>query len=232
MFSHFKGIFTGSPAEPKLAPRGKTVRGDYENLVPLVENDINQTKILLNKYQKHSLFNKLFHLMESNHMMERNDLENPQHQKQKKEYYSKLFTLLKKHLEEYTNLLETFQNNYVHSLYEDNLMNYKSSKSSRSNSVFSLKPSIVSSIEESERPSLEEELDSPEHLLDPISFELFTDPVITPSGITYERSHLLDHLKTRGKFDPITRQELTEDQLYPNLIMKDTIEAFRKETGV
>ncbi|RCK56692.1 E3 ubiquitin-protein ligase CHIP [Candida viswanathii] len=145
------------------------------------------------------------------------------------EYYSDLFALLKVHLEEYSNLLDTFQNNYVHSLYEDNLMNYKLSKPSRSNSVFSSKPSIASSTQETERPSLDD--DAPEHFLDPISFELFTDPVITPSGITYEKSHLIGHLKTRGKFDPITRQELTEGQLYPNLIMKDAIEAYRKETG-
>ena len=77
-------------------------------------------------------------------------------------------------------------------------MNYKISKSSRSNSVFSSNPSLAASVQETERSSLEldDDEEAPEYLLDPISFELFTDPVITPSGITYEKSHLLDHLKT------------------------------------
>ena len=48
---------------------------------------------------------------------------------------------------------------------------------------------------------------------------MFTNPVITPSGITYENSYFRT-FKRRGKFDPITRQELTEDQLYPNLTIK------------
>ncbi|EER32222.1 predicted protein [Candida tropicalis MYA-3404] len=232
MFSQFKNVFHSAPQQPKLAPRGQQVKGDYKMLVPYVENDINQTKILLKKYQRHPLFNKLFQLMESNHINEKQHIEKTHKQKHLEEYYANLFTLLKRHLEEYSNLLDTFQNNYVHSLYEDNLMNYKISKSSRSNSVFSSNPSLAASVQETERSSLEldDDEEAPEYLLDPISFELFTDPVITPSGITYEKSHLLDHLKNRGKFDPITRQELTEDQLYPNLIMKDTIEAYRKET--
>ena len=33
--------------------------------------------------------------------------------------------------------------------------------------------------------------------------------------------------KRRGKFDPITRQELTEDQLYPNLTIKEAVDAYR-----
>ena len=36
------------------------------------------------------------------------------------------------------------------------------------------------------------------------------------------KTHILEHLKRRGKFDPITRQELTEDQLYPNLTIRSS----------
>lgn len=31
------------------------------------------------------------------------------------------------------------------------------------------------------------------------------DPVITPSGITYEKSLILEHLRHNGNYDPISR---------------------------
>ena len=34
-----------------------------------------------------------------------------------------------------------------------------------------------------------------------------------------------------GHFDPVTRQELTQDQLYPNLAMKEVVDAFVDENG-
>ncbi len=85
----------------------------------------------------------------------------------------------------------------------------------------------------------------PDYLLDPISFNLFVgkylqlyytccfyiplsfanhilslDPVITKSGQSYERSWLLQHLKT-SKTDPFSREKITENDLYPNLALKD-----------
>ena len=52
------------------------------------------------------------------------------------------------------------------------------------------------------------------------------DPIITPSGITYDRSDIEEHLRRVGRFDPITRQELTIDQLIPNLAMKEVVETY------
>ncbi len=66
----------------------------------------------------------------------------------------------------------------------------------------------------------------PDYLCGKISFELMHDPVITPSGITYDRYDIEQHLHRVGRFDPITRQELTIDQLIPNLSMKEVIENF------
>lgn len=66
----------------------------------------------------------------------------------------------------------------------------------------------------------------PDFLCGKISFELMADPVITPSGITYDRYDIEQHLQRVGRFDPITRQELTIDQLIPNLAMKEVIENF------
>lgn len=66
----------------------------------------------------------------------------------------------------------------------------------------------------------------PDYLCDKISFELIQDPVITPSGVTYNRNEIEQHIQRIGHFDPITRQPLTLDQLIPNLLVKEIIEDF------
>ncbi|KAJ7340238.1 hypothetical protein OS493_002970 [Desmophyllum pertusum] len=69
----------------------------------------------------------------------------------------------------------------------------------------------------------------PDHLCGRISFELMKDPVITPSGITYDRKHIEEHLQRVGHFDPVTRTDLKQEQLTPNLVMKEVIDAFITE---
>ncbi|OXA45759.1 E3 ubiquitin-protein ligase CHIP [Folsomia candida] len=69
----------------------------------------------------------------------------------------------------------------------------------------------------------------PDYLCGKISFEILRDPVITPSGITYERKDLEEHLMRVGHFDPITRVTLTSDQLMPNYAMKEVVDAFVTE---
>lgn len=61
----------------------------------------------------------------------------------------------------------------------------------------------------------------PDYLCGKISFEILRDPVITPSGITYDRADIKEHLERVGHFDPVTRAPLTADQLIPNLAMKE-----------
>lgn len=68
--------------------------------------------------------------------------------------------------------------------------------------------------------------DIPDYLCGKISFELLKDPVVTPSGITYDRADIKEHLSKVGHFDPITRAPLTTDQLIPNLIMKEVLDEF------
>ncbi|GAU89022.1 hypothetical protein RvY_01621 [Ramazzottius varieornatus] len=68
--------------------------------------------------------------------------------------------------------------------------------------------------------------DVPDYLCGKISFELMRDPVITPSGITYDRRDIDEHLRRVGHFDPVTRTELTQDLLVPNLAMKEVIDTF------
>jgi len=80
------------------------------------------------------------------------------------------------------------------------------------------------------------------------------DPVITPSGITYDRKDIEEHLQVKrcptlwkawskilfllfqcffpqrvGHFDPVTRVKLSKDQLIPNFAMKEVVDAFLVE---
>lgn len=71
--------------------------------------------------------------------------------------------------------------------------------------------------------------DIPDFLCGRISFELLREPVITPSGITYDRKDIVEHLQRVGHFDPVTRTNLTADQLIPNLAMKEVIDSFLAE---
>ncbi|KAL3098057.1 hypothetical protein niasHS_002179 [Heterodera schachtii] len=71
--------------------------------------------------------------------------------------------------------------------------------------------------------------DLPDYLCGKISFELLKDPVITPSGITYDRQDILTHLHRVGHFDPVTRVPLTADQLIPNFSMKEVVDHFVQE---
>uniref|UniRef100_A0A8C2WEQ5 E3 ubiquitin-protein ligase CHIP n=1 Tax=Cyclopterus lumpus TaxID=8103 RepID=A0A8C2WEQ5_CYCLU len=71
----------------------------------------------------------------------------------------------------------------------------------------------------------------PDFLCGKISFELMREPCITPSGVTYDRKDIQEHLQRVGHFDPVTRSPLTQDQLIPNLAMKEVIDAFILENG-
>lgn len=70
----------------------------------------------------------------------------------------------------------------------------------------------------------------PDYLQDPISFNLFVDPVITRSGQTYERSWILEHLRNHNT-EPFSRQLLTEKDLIPNLAIKAAAEQFIEKEG-
>lgn len=71
--------------------------------------------------------------------------------------------------------------------------------------------------------------DVPDYLCGKISFEVMKEPVITPSGITYDRKDIEEHLQRVGHFDPVTRTPLIQDQLIPNLAMKEVVDIFLSE---
>ena len=63
----------------------------------------------------------------------------------------------------------------------------------------------------------------------PINFTLMDDPVITPSGHTFERSAIESAIHRDGR-NPITREFLTIDQLIPNRSLKEAIEDYKLDT--
>jgi hypothetical protein len=63
----------------------------------------------------------------------------------------------------------------------------------------------------------------------PLSFEFMKDPVMTPSGTTYERTMIEWHLDAVGAWDPMTRKELLKSQLCPNRALKVVIETLLSE---
>ncbi|KAH1081580.1 hypothetical protein J1N35_021341 [Gossypium stocksii] len=66
----------------------------------------------------------------------------------------------------------------------------------------------------------------PGYLCCKITLDILRDPVITPSGVTYERTVILQHLQKVGKFDPVTREPLDHSQLVPNLAIKEAVRAY------
>lgn len=70
----------------------------------------------------------------------------------------------------------------------------------------------------------------PDWMVDPISFEVMHDPVITPSGVSYERVGLLRHLKQSGT-DPLTREKISPDRLVSNVGLKQACAEFLERNG-
>lgn len=71
----------------------------------------------------------------------------------------------------------------------------------------------------------------PDYLCCKLTLDVFRDPVITPSGITYERAVIIHHLEKVGKFDPVTRDPLDQRQLMPNLAIKEAVQAYLDKHG-
>ena len=82
---------------------------------------------------------------------------------------------------------------------------------------------------EQEEDGMDVEKEVPEHLQCMISWAPLLDPVITPGGLTYEKSVILDHLRRGNNFEPVTREPLRADQLYPNKAIRDAVDIYAEE---
>lgn len=212
-----------------------TITGTYDVIAKCVHDDILWTKSEIKKYNEvtgllasNTLYYKLYKLLETDQAHELTQLKRShQYDVSPKNipYQKQLVQVYKRHLRDLQNLFECFQYNYNHGIFESRILQYRAS---RKLSSVSVALSVLSAGKQSDpsfkltlSASIEE--NAPDGLLDPISFNLFSEPVITPSGITYEKSNLIDHLQQRGKYDPLTRTPLRENQLYPNLAIKDAV---------
>eukprot|EP00210_Caulerpa_lentillifera_P002617 g2504.t1 len=69
---------------------------------------------------------------------------------------------------------------------------------------------------------------APRSFLCPISMELMTEPVVCPSGVTYDRKSITRWIQEHHS-DPATQASLRNDNLYPNLTLRDMIQEWLVE---
>lgn len=70
----------------------------------------------------------------------------------------------------------------------------------------------------------------PDYLIDGITFEVMHDPVITPSGSSFDRIGILKYVEKAG-VDPLTRTPMTVKDLRPNYALKAACEEFLAKNG-
>ena len=61
----------------------------------------------------------------------------------------------------------------------------------------------------------------------PISGEIMEDPVITPSGITYDKKCIEQWLQKKA-IDPLSKKPLKKEELIPNRALKESIIEYKK----
>jgi len=70
----------------------------------------------------------------------------------------------------------------------------------------------------------------PDYLIDGITFEVMHDPVMTPSGSSFDRIGITKYVEKSG-VDPITRVAMTVNDLRPNYALKAACEDFLDKNG-
>ncbi|KAL4897887.1 hypothetical protein BDV59DRAFT_198148 [Aspergillus ambiguus] len=70
----------------------------------------------------------------------------------------------------------------------------------------------------------------PDYLVDGITFEIMHDPVITPSGTSFDRVGITKYVE-QARVDPITRVPMTVTDLRPNYALKGACEEFLDKNG-
>ena len=85
--------------------------------------------------------------------------------------------------------------------------------------------SLIALVDESMGPEMRQ---VPDAFTCSISMDVFQDPVVTPSGMSYERRFLEEHLR-KANFDPLTRKPLSITQLYPNTALKQAADHYLDE---
>ncbi|GLC73021.1 hypothetical protein PLESTF_001323100 [Pleodorina starrii] len=71
---------------------------------------------------------------------------------------------------------------------------------------------------------------APKHLLCPITHHILTEPAVTSTGATYERSAIVEWLTKAGK-DPLTGRVLSPNEVFPNLAMYHVVEEYVRDSA-
>lgn len=215
------------PAPGKAADK---ITGTSEAISKYVYNDIHDVKTDIKRLNEktgvltsNEIYSRLYTLLTEEQSREYESLRKKYRYEKSHAFYDELLQLYKQQLLELVHILDMFSNSHNGQLYRENQARRKKTSFEAASSGSSLKE--VYSQEEVDEIINNEASD---HLVDPISFNLFTDPVVTPAGITYEKSNLLQHMRKRGEFDPLTREPIKETQLYSNLAVKELVMEYRR----
>lgn len=66
-------------------------------------------------------------------------------------------------------------------------------------------------------------MDVPEDMICPLTKKIFQDPVMTPSGNTYEKAALYAYLENNNNLDPLTGEYVDLQQIRPNKVVKNLL---------
>lgn len=210
-----------NPTSANQSSNGKAshvIQDTPEKISKYVYDDIQLLKQEIKSYNEitnvfaNRFYYKIYKLIETNQTRELTTIKQSCNYQFDYHYYKKVVAFYKNSLQEYQDFLHLIQYNFNNGLLTT------SSSISLERRLSNIDPSKV---DES----------VPEDLIDPLSLELFTDPVISPSGITYEKSLILDHFFKNGQYDPLTKEPLSASQLYPNLAIKNSINRFLSLKG-
>lgn len=74
--------------------------------------------------------------------------------------------------------------------------------------------------------------DIPSHWICPITCDMFSAPVMTKTGLRYERSAIIDWLRSSDGTCPLTRKSMTASDLIPDRQLQYLIESWKVANGV
>ena len=74
--------------------------------------------------------------------------------------------------------------------------------------------------------------DIPSDLVCPLTLEIFTDPLTSKYGHSFEREAILEWIATHNQVCPLTRKPLSPSMLFPNAKLRLKIRSWQQENEV
>lgn len=193
------------------SPKDKSITGSPHQMARYISADIHNLRVKIKLYGESTgpspLFRHLYELLEADHSRNVSNLQRKHNHnvaESNKAYHRELVTLKKHYANELSGFLDLMTNHHT---------------KAKVQTVFAARDETTSI---SDLASSAEE-NAPDWILDPISFSILQDPVVTPCGITYEKAPLMEYLQHNGYKDPITKKPLLRENIVPNLALKDVV---------